>query len=86
MLLFAMPVFAQVYEAKNCVYREGDDPRWAQPDYDDSAWQRTPPDPHKTAPASPYLWERCRFEFLQCQMRNVGGNGSELSKDPALRM
>jgi len=62
LLFISASAFAQVYEAKNCVYREGDDPRWAQPDYDDNGWQTTPPDPLRDIARSPYLWERCRIQ------------------------
>jgi sigma-B regulation protein RsbU (phosphoserine phosphatase) len=63
LLLFCASAFAQVYEAKNCVYREGDDPAWARTDYDDSTWQRTPPDAFRTTTHSAYRWTRCRIEM-----------------------
>jgi sigma-B regulation protein RsbU (phosphoserine phosphatase) len=62
LLVVCSSAFAQVYEAKNCVYREGDDARWARPDYDDTGWTATPPNPRKELAQSPYLWERCRVQ------------------------
>ena len=40
LLFFCASSFAQLYEATRCVYHEGDDMRWAQPDYDDSGWAK----------------------------------------------
>lgn len=62
LLLFCASAFGQIYEPANCVYREGDDPHWAQTDYDDSGWQATPPDPLKDVAQSPYIWARCRVQ------------------------
>lgn len=50
---------AQIVEATNCVYREGDDPQWAQPEYDDSGWDNSPP---QGVAQSRFLWRRCRID------------------------
>ena len=52
---------AQVAQATHCVYREGDDPQWARPDYDDSGWQKAPPNLLYQRPVSRILWQRCRI-------------------------
>ncbi len=50
---------AQVVEVANCVFREGDDPQWAQPKYDDSGWDNSPP---RGVVQSRFLWRRCRID------------------------
>ncbi len=75
-LLAAMSLAAQTpeaVEATGCVFHEGDDPRWAQPDFDDRDWSRTPPDVQAeqytiaggsmAAHTSVYLWQRCRLNL-----------------------
>jgi len=63
LLLFSCAsAFGQLYEAKSCLYREGDDPRWAQPDYDDSGWAKVADRfSRDVTPPGPYLWMRCRI-------------------------
>ena len=60
-MFFCASAFGQVYKAKDCVYREGDDPRWARPDYDDSGWANVAPFSVNATPPGPYLWMRCRI-------------------------
>lgn len=50
---------AQIVEATNCVFREGDDPQWARPDFDDSGWDKSPP---QNLAQSRFLWRRCRID------------------------
>ena len=56
LLSLATPLVAQVVEATGCVYREGDGPQWAQRSYDDSGWDKLPPDYSHRSPTSRYLW------------------------------
>jgi hypothetical protein len=46
-----------------CVYRLGDDLRWAQPGLDETGWVASLPSPTRTLPASPYHWSRCRLDL-----------------------
>jgi hypothetical protein len=51
-----------------CVYEEGDQAAWAkadwtQPDYDDSGWSGSLPDPERTLPSSPYVRTRCWLDL-----------------------
>ena len=72
---------AQIVEATNCVFREGDDPKWAQPEFDDSGWDQAPPNLIYHWPKSRFLWERCRVDvgalrgvnplFLQIRSRHA---------------
>jgi hypothetical protein len=32
----------ELHEPTRCAFQEGDDPRWAQPDFDDAAWTKPP--------------------------------------------
>ena len=57
---------AQIVEATNCVYREGDDPQWAQPAYDDSGWDKSPP---QGVAKSRFLWRRCRIDASPLRSR-----------------
>jgi hypothetical protein len=59
---FVRGLQAQVVETTHGVYREGDDPRWARPDYDDSGWAKSPADLLYQRPQSHILWERCRID------------------------
>jgi len=61
LLIFSASAFAQVYEFRNCVFHEGDDPAWARSDYDDRAWLSSPPDTR----TSPYLWARCAVSIAR---------------------
>jgi len=61
LVFFCASAFGQAYEAKSCVYREGDDPRWAQADYDDSGWSKPARASRDVKPPGPYLWMRCRI-------------------------
>ena len=76
LLGFAMllPLFGQggetILELKpeECVYRVGDDLAWAQPDFDDRDWAKTPPqldEPWK----SPLQWARCRVDLRRLENR-----------------
>jgi hypothetical protein len=52
----------QVVDVKNCVYREGDDPQWARPEYNDSDWAGAFPDESKHLPKTRFLWQRCHVD------------------------
>jgi phosphoserine phosphatase RsbU/P len=61
---FHLPVLAQTalsVDPTACVYREGDAPRWAAADPDESAWQPIAAWPGVATP-TPYYWLRCRFQ------------------------
>jgi sigma-B regulation protein RsbU (phosphoserine phosphatase) len=65
LVLFSMTVYGQVIEAENCVYHQGDDPSWARPDYDDSAWMKSAGSPYVSRDAAKMyrygFWMRCRL-------------------------
>src|ERR1035441_5152041 len=65
LLLVGLPLHGQMVEAKHCVYHEGDDSQWAQPDYDDTNWDKAPPDLRYHWARSRFLWERCRVAAPQ---------------------
>ncbi len=61
----AIPILAQnqlTVQPTSCVYKEGDDPSWAKPDFDDHDWSPTRPDLQRPA-ESPHYWMRCRFDL-----------------------
>jgi hypothetical protein len=67
LLLLPWPIAAQSslsIAPQSCVWKQGDDMRWAAPDLDESDWQ-----PVATwvplATPTPYFWLRCRFDPLQ---------------------
>ncbi|MBI3208150.1 MAG: serine/threonine-protein phosphatase [Candidatus Solibacter usitatus] len=65
LLLLAIPLAAQsvlTVAPTSCVFKEGDDPAWARPDFDDRDWSPTRPDLNRLA-TSPYLWMRCRLDL-----------------------
>ena len=66
LLFLCASAFAQVIEANNCVYHEGDDPSWARPDYDDSAWMKSTRvrfgDQAKGKMYRTGFWMRCRVD------------------------
>jgi hypothetical protein len=48
-----------------CVYRSGDDPAWAAPSIDDSAWK---PNPHwQGLPDQAHIWVRCHADLSSIQ-------------------
>jgi len=55
-LLAQMPPSMQLREPTRCIFHDGVDPNWAQPGYDDTAW-----DTRMGSSRNPYLWERCHF-------------------------
>jgi len=55
-LLAQVPPSMQFHEPTRCVFHEGDDPRWAEPAYNDTAWGT-----HAGSSRNPHLWERCHF-------------------------
>jgi hypothetical protein len=67
LLLLPWPLAAQTalsIAPQQCVWKQGDDMRWAAPDLDESDWQ-----PVATwvplATPTPYFWLRCRFDPRQ---------------------
>ena len=61
----SIPLLAQnqlTVTPTNCLYKEGDDPAWARPEFDDHDWSTTRPDLDRLA-ARPYLWTRCRVDL-----------------------
>lgn len=67
LLLLPGPLAAQTalsIAPQQCVWKQGDDMRWAAPDLDESDWQ-----PAATwlgvATPTPYFWLRCRFDPRQ---------------------
>ena len=62
-ILFSLPLLAEgppsmrVHEPVRCVFREGDSASWAQPGFDDSAWNT---EVHRGR--DPILWQRCHFD------------------------
>ncbi len=64
LFLFSVSVSAQVVTPTNCVYREGDDPAWSRPDYDDRGWStrgpKVAPLELSEIPTTRMLWMRCR--------------------------
>lgn len=62
-----LPVLAQAafsVDPTACVYREGDDPRWAAANLDESDWLPLATWPAVATP-TPYYWLRCRFQPAQ---------------------
>jgi hypothetical protein len=64
LLFFPLSVAAQTalsIAPKHCVWKEGDDPRWAAPSLDESDWK---PVSEWTgiATSNPFYWVRCSFE------------------------
>jgi hypothetical protein len=62
--LIALPAFAQTalsLDPVGCIYREGDDVRWAAANLDESGWQPLASWPG-VATRTPYYWLRCKFE------------------------
>jgi hypothetical protein len=64
LLLLPLPIAAQSslsIAPQSCVWKQGDDMRWAAPDLNESDWQ-----PAATwvplATPTPYFWLRCRFD------------------------
>lgn len=46
-----------------CVYKMGDDVRWADPGWDDSGWDASLPSPLTSLPPSAHHWARCRLDL-----------------------
>jgi hypothetical protein len=62
-----LPVLAQTalsVDPTACVYREGDDPRWASANLDGTGWLPLATWPAVATP-TPYYWLRCRFQPAQ---------------------
>lgn len=84
LFLVAATLLGQVVEATGCVHKEGDDPAWARPDFDDRDWQTALP--RQTAG---YTWTRCRLDLRSLpataqRQFNVGAMGAwELFVDGA---
>ena len=64
LLLAAAPALAAqsivTVPAQQCVWRAGDDPAWAAPSLDDSAWLPLPS--WQLNPSLTRLWVRCRID------------------------
>ena len=59
----SLPLQAQSYTTiapSQCVWHPGDDPAWAAPNLDDSAWQSLA---HFTLPDQPRFWVRCHADL-----------------------
>ncbi len=64
LLLFPVSLAAQTalsIAPKHCVWKEGDDPRWAMPSLDESDWKPVPDWSVNPTPR-PFFWLRCSFE------------------------
>ena len=64
LLLLPWPLAAQTalsIAPQQCVWKQGDDMRWAAPDLDESDWQPVTTWPALATP-TPYFWLRCRFD------------------------
>ncbi len=64
LLLLPWPLAAQTalsIAPQQCVWKEGDDMRWAAPDLDESGWQPVSAWVPVATP-TPYFWLRCRFD------------------------
>jgi hypothetical protein len=67
LLLLPWPLAAQTalsIAPQQCVWKQGDDMRWAAPDLDESDWQPATTWPAIATP-TPYFWLRCRFDTGQ---------------------
>jgi hypothetical protein len=67
LLLFPWPLAAQTalsIAPQQCVWKQGDDMRWAVPDLDESDWQPVATWIPLSTP-TPYFWLRCRFDPRQ---------------------
>jgi len=65
-LLFLFPISVAAQTAlsiapKHCVWKEGDDARWAAPALDESDWKPVP-EYSGIATPKPFFWLRCSFE------------------------
>lgn len=58
LICFASALPAQIIKATGCVHKAGNDPSWAQADFDDRDWQTFLP-PTGTR----YSWTRCRLDL-----------------------
>jgi hypothetical protein len=64
LLLFPISLAAQTalsIAPRHCVWKEGDDPRWAAPSLDESDWKPVS-EWTGTATPTPFFWLRCSFE------------------------
>jgi hypothetical protein len=64
LLLLPWPLAAQTalsIAPQQCVWKQGDDMRWAAPNLDESDWQPVTSWPALATP-TPYFWLRCRFD------------------------
>ncbi|MGD0912519.1 MAG: hypothetical protein ABR928_11515, partial [Terracidiphilus sp.] len=64
LLFFPISLAAQTalsIAPKHCVWKEGDDQRWAAPSLDESDWKPVS-EYHGTATPKPFFWLRCSFE------------------------
>ncbi len=64
LLLLPWPLAAQTalsIAPQQCVWKQGDDMRWAAPDLDESDWQPVTTWSALATP-TPYFWLRCRFD------------------------
>ena len=67
LLLLPWPLTAQTalsIAPQQCVWKQGDDMRWAAPDLDETGWQPVAAWLGATTP-TPYFWLRCRFDPAQ---------------------
>ncbi len=48
-----------------CVYKMGDDVRWADPGWDDSGWATSLPSPVTSLPENAHHWARCRLDLRE---------------------
>jgi hypothetical protein len=64
LLLLPWPLAAQTalsIAPRQCVWKQGDDMRWAAPDLNEADWQPVTTWPGLATP-TPYFWLRCRFD------------------------
>ena len=58
----------QLFDPVRCVFHEGDNIDWAQPEYDDSRW----PTAEASQAADRHLWQRCHVRIdSQAETRNL---------------
>ena len=83
LLLAAAPALAAqsivTVPAQQCVWRAGDDPAWAAPSLDDSAWLPLPS--WQLNPSLTRLWVRCRID--SASFANLNDPALEISMDAA---